>query len=311
MSTHIESHDTVRFCKHCRSDRIKVHEIRHNKSGDVQRMMCLACKKTFSANFGFRYRQFDPAIVSEAMHLYYSGMSSYAIADLFETRGIDVDDSTIRRWVDRYAKVAHLFTDSITPDVGKWYRADEVWVKVDDKKHYLFATMDDYTRYWLAGELADSKDKHDADNIFRMTKEHAGGKNPSVLISDKLPAYQKAARKIFGNGTYHKADAGIRSKRKGPNGGTSGNYHPSNNKMERLNGTIRDREKTFRGLRSPQSPVFDGMRVHYNHCRRHDSIAKTPAEAAGIHTEGRNKWKTIIQNSSLYLIATDQRVKPL
>ncbi len=50
------------------------------------------------------------------------------------------------------------------------------------------------------------------------------------------------------------------------------------------------------------------MRVHYNHCRRHDSIAKTPAEAAGIHTEGRNKWKTIIQNSSLYLIATDQRV---
>ena len=310
MSTQIESHDQVRFCKHCRSDRIKVHEIRHNKSGDVQRMMCLSCKKTFSANFGFRYRQFDPAIVSEAMQLYFSGMSSYGIADLFETRGIDVDDSTIRRWVDRYSKVAVIYTDSLTHDVGNWYRADEVWVKVDGRKHYLFATMDDDTRYWLAGELADSKDKHDADNIFRMTKKHAG-KNPTVLISDKLPAYQKAARKIFGNKTYHKCDAGLRSKRKGPNGGSSGNYHPSNNKMERLNGTIRDREKVFRGLRSPDTAVFDGMKVHYNHCRKHDSIAKTPAEAAGISTEGRNKWKTIIQNSSLHLIATDQRVKPL
>ncbi len=309
MSTHIDSHDVITFCKFCRSDKIKRRGVRKNKNGSVQRYKCNACGKAFTANFGFRYRQFDPAIVSEAIHLYYSGMSSYAVADLFEARGIDVDDSTIRRWVDRYSKIASLYTDSLTPDVGKWYRGDEVWVKVDGRKHYLFATMDDDTRYWLAGELADSKDKHDADNIFRMTKKAAGGKNPTVLITDKLPAYQKAARKIFGNKTYHKCDAGIRSKRIGPSGKTSGaNFHPSNNKMERLNGTIRDREKTFRGLRSPHTPVFDGMKVHYNHVRKHDSICKTPAEAAGIHTEGRNKWKTIIQNSSLYLIATDQRV---
>ena len=169
--------------------------------------------------------------------------------------------------------------------------------------------VDDDTRYWLAGELADSKDKHDVDNIFRMTKDAAGGKNPTVLITDKLPAYQKAARKIFGNKTYHKSDAGIRSKRKGPNGGSTGNYHPSNNKMERLNGTIRDREKTFRGLGVSDIPVFDGMKVHYNHVRGHDALKnKTPAEAAGISTKGANKWKTIIQNSSLYLITTNQRV---
>ena len=311
MSARIESYDHVRFCKYCRSGNVVRRGVRHNKFGDVQLIKCNSCRKVFSANFGFRYRQFDPAIVSEALHLYYSGMSSYGIADLFKTRGIDVDDSTVRRWVDRYAKVASLYTDSITPDVGKWYRADEVWVKVDGKKHYLFATMDDDTRYWIAGELADSKDKHDADNIFRMTRQHTG-KNPSVLISDKLPAYQKAARKVFGNKTYHKSNAGLRSKRIGSSGKTSGaNYHPSNNKMERLNGTIRDREKTFRGLRSTHTPVFDGMKVHYNHCRKHDSICKTPAEAAGIHTEGRNKWKTLIQNSSLYLIATDQKVRPL
>ena len=309
MSEVIESHDQVRFCKFCRSDNIKRRGVRRNKNGVVQRFKCRACGKAFSANFGFRYRQFDSAIISEAVHLYYSGMSSYQVADLFEARGIDVDDSTIRRWVDRYSKIASLFTDSLNPEVGNWYRGDEVWVKIDGKKHYLFATMDDDTRYWLAGELADSKDRHDADNIFRMTKKAAGGRNPSVLITDKLPAYQKAARKVFGNKTYHKCDAGIRSKRIGPSGKTSGaNFHPSNNKMERLNGTIRDREKVFRGLRSSSTAVFDGLKVHYNHVRRHDAIKKTPAEAAGISTEGRNKWKTIIQNSSLYLIATDQRV---
>ncbi|MDE0525756.1 MAG: DDE-type integrase/transposase/recombinase [Thaumarchaeota archaeon] len=306
--TRIESHDVVRICKYCRSGHIVRRGTRRNKSGVVQLMKCNACGLTFSANFGFRYRQFDPAVISEAPHLYYSGMSTRGISGLFETRGIDVDNSVIYRWVERYSKIAGLFTDSLTPDVGNWYRADEVWVKVNGKKHYLFATMDDDTRYWLAGELADSNDKHDAYDIFKTTKDHAGGKNPTVLISDKLPAYQKAARKVFGSKTYHKSDAGIRSKRTGPNGGSTGNHHTSNNKMERLNGTIRDREKTFRGLGVSDTPVVTGTKVHYNHVRRHDSIKKTPAEAAGISTEGRSKWKTIIQNSGLYLIATNQRI---
>jgi len=305
----IESHDAIRICKHCKSGNIVRRGTRKNKSGRVQLMKCNDCKKVFSANIGFRYRRHDPAIVSEAVHLYYSGMSVRAISDAFAVRGIDVDYSAIYRWIERYSKIAAIYTDSLKPSVGNWYRGDEVWVKVNGKKHYLFCTLDDDTRYWLAGELADSKDKHDAYNIFKMTKDAAGGKNPTVLITDKLPAYQKAARKVFGNKTYHKCDAGIRSKRVGPSGKKNhANFHPSNNKMERLNGTIRDREKTFRGLGTVYTPVFDGMKVHYNYCRKHDAIKKTPVEAAGIETEGRNKWKTLIQNSSLYLIATDQRV---
>lgn len=304
----IESRDTVTFCKYCRSDHIGKKGVRRNKSGDVQLYKCYACSRVFSANFGFRYRRHDPAIVSEAMHLFYSGMSSRSIADLFKARGIDVGDSAVRKWIRRYAKIAHLYTESLKPDVGKWYRADEVWVKAGGQQCYLFASMDDDTRYWIAADLADNKFHHNADDLLRDTKKHTG-KAPSVFITDKLHAYNKASSKIFGNKTYHKADAGIRSKRTGPNGGSTGDYHPSNNKMERFNGTVRDREKTFRGLSNTDTAVFKGMKVHYNHVRKHDAIKnKTPAEAAGIITEGRNKWKTLIQNSSLYLIATDQRV---
>ena len=308
MSERIESHDAITFCKYCRSGDVVRRGVRKNKSGMVQLYKCNACRRAFSGNFGFRYRRYSPEIVSEALHLYFSGMSSYAVADVLEARGIDVTSSAVRKWVERYSKIAALYTDSITPDVGKWYRADEVWVKVDGRQCYLFASMDDDTRYWIASDLADNKFHHNADDLLRASKAHTG-KAPTVFITDKLPAYLKASRKVFGNGTYHKADAGIRSKRIGPSGKPTGaNYHPSNNKMERLNGTIRDREKTFRGLKCMTTAVFDGMKVHYNHVRKHDSIRKTPAEAAGISTEGRNKWKTLIQNSSLHLIATDQRV---
>ena len=81
--------------------------------------------------------------------------------------------------------------------------------------------MDDDICYWLACELADSKNRHNAHNIFKMTKRHAS-KNPTVLITDKLSAYQKIARKVFGNKTYHKSNAGIQSRCMGSSGKPTG-----------------------------------------------------------------------------------------
>ena len=43
----------------------------------------------------------------------------------------------------------------------------------------------------------------------------------------------------------------------------------NNNKMERLNGEIRDREKVFRGLKRMDAPVLDGTRVYYNFTKKH------------------------------------------
>ena len=131
----IESHDAIRFCKYCKSDHVYKKGVRKNKSGSVQLYRCRDCKRIFSGNFGFRYRRYSPEIVSEAIHLYYSGMSSYQVADALKVRGIDVTRSAVRKWVERYSRIASLFTDSIKPNVDNWYRADEVWVKIDGKKH--------------------------------------------------------------------------------------------------------------------------------------------------------------------------------
>lgn len=79
--------------------------------------------------------------------MYFSGMSVRRIAEHYSTRGIYIDPSAIYRWVQRYSRVAAKFMDSLTPDTGDTFRADEVWVNVEGKKHYLFASMDDDTRY--------------------------------------------------------------------------------------------------------------------------------------------------------------------
>lgn len=292
-------------------DQTKLHQCKFCKSGNVvkagmdeskknQMFKCKNCKKRFIKNPGFENNRTDHVIITRALQMYFTGMSFRDIAGCLELEGIKVSHVTVHNWVSKYSKIVAPYLDGITPNVGDWFRADEVWIKVAGKIAYLFASMDDDTRFWLAGEMADSKTNHNADSLLDMTKKKAG-KTPSVFISDKLPAYAKSCRKIFGRKTYHKSNAGIRSTRKGPRGDQlTTKFHPSNNKMERLNGEIRDREKVFRGLKKMDSAIIDGMRIYYNFTKKHISLdGMTPAEASGIIVDGDNKWKTIIENAAM------------
>jgi putative transposase len=70
--------------------------------------------------------------------------------------------------------------------------------------------------------------------------------------------------------------------------------------MERLNGEIRDREKTMRGVKKMDSVALKGYQMYHNYFRTHERLAgKTPAEIAGIRIEGENQWLTVIQNASI------------
>jgi len=72
-----------------------------------------------------------------------------------------------------------------------------------------------------------------------------------------------------------------------------------NNKMERLNGEIRDREKIVRGVKKADSPLIEGYQIYHNFIRPHQALkGKTPADQAGIQVEGENKWVTLIQNAA-------------
>lgn len=73
----------------------------------------------------------------------------------------------------------------------------------------------------------------------------------------------------------------------------------NNNKMERFNGEIRDREKTMRGLKNNETPILKGYQLFHDYIRPHEALeGKTPSEACGITIDGKNKWVTFIQNAS-------------
>ena len=117
----------------------------------------------------------------------------------------------------------------------------------------------------------------------------ATGKKPMTIITDGLPAYHDTYNKEFWTRKYPRTKHIRHITLKGDH---------NNNKMERLNGEIRDREKTMRGLKKDDTPILSGYQIFHNYIRPHEGLdGKTPAEACGIKIEGKNKWLTLIQNA--------------
>jgi len=83
----------------------------------------------------------------------------------------------------------------------------------------------------------------------------------------------------------HVANCGIRKQ------------HANNNRIERLNGTVRERVKVQRGWKSKRTPLAEGQRIQYNFVKPHMALeGKTPANAVGLQVKG---WDEL-----LYLACT-------
>lgn len=275
-------------CLFCHGMYIKKYGIRKNKYGDIQRQKCYDCMKTFSVNVGFEGMRSSPKIITSALQLYFTGESLRGIQKFLKLQGVSVNHTTIYKWIKKYTNLMKTHLDNIIPQVGDTWRADEVYVKIKGDPKYLFALMDDETRFWIAQEVADSKFKHDARNLLRMGKEKMQTK-PNVFVTDGLSAYNDAFKKEYG---AVKKGSPIHIKHISLHGDRN------NNKMERLNGEFRDREKIVRGVKKKDSPIFDGYQLYHNYFRPHMSLdGKTPAEVCGIEINGDNKWITVIQNA--------------
>jgi transposase-like protein len=280
----------VNSCSFCHSQNIQKAGIRHNKSGDIQRFLCADCHKTFSINLGFEKMKNSPEAITNALQLYFTGESLRNVQKFLKLQGVNVSHKTIYLWIVKYTRLMKEHLNKITPQVGDAWRADEVYTKIRGEMKYVFSLMDDETRFWIAQEVLDRKEGADASSLFRMGKEITHTK-PKVIITDGLHSYSQAYRKEFWtverkNRTIHIRNVHLQG-------------DMNNNKMERLNGEFRDREKVVRGIKKDDSVIIDGYQLYHNYVRPHMALeGKTPADLCGIDIKGDNKWMTLIQNAS-------------
>ena len=280
----------VDVCLYCKSKEIVRDGQRHNKYGDIQKWNCYACGRYFTINIGFERMKHNPQGITTAMQLYFSGESLRNVSKSLKLLGVKVSHQTVYNWIAKYTELMRKYLDKITPQVSDTWRVDELFLKVKGDMKYLYAMMDNDTRFWIAQQVADTKYTADITPLFRQGKKLAG-KAPSTIITDGAFNFDSAFRKAFWRENKALAIQHIRHVR------MSGDKN--NNRMERLNGEIRDREKVMRSLKKADSPILAGCQIFHNYVRPHMALdGKTPSEKAGIEVKGQDKWLTIIQNAS-------------
>jgi transposase-like protein len=232
----------------------------------------------------------NPQAITTAMQMYFSGESLRNTAKTLRLIGAEVSYQTVYNWIEKYTTLMEKYLDRITPNVSDTWRADELFLKVKGNMKYLYAIMDDSTRFWIAQEVADTKYSADIRPLFKQARKIAQ-KNPRTLITDGAPNFHEA----FNHESWTQRQATrpehIQDIR------FDGTVH--NNKMERMNGEIRDRVRCTRTLEKSDTPILKGMEIYHNFIRPHMALkGRTPGEVAGIEVKGENKWITIIQNAS-------------
>jgi transposase-like protein len=277
-------------CPICKSENIVKHGLRKTNYGSIQRYICKSCGHWFVFNLGFEKMRATPQVITSAMQLYFSGESLRNTARSLRMIGVEVSPRTILRWIDKYTVLMEKHLAKIQPQLSDTWRADEMFLKMKGNLKYLYALMDDQTRFWIAQEVADTKYTADVRPLFQLAKQVAG-KAPKTLVSDGAANFHEAYEKEFytrklATRTEHIREIAL-----------DGVRH--NNKMERMNGEIRDRERVMRTLEKADTPIQTGMQIYHNYVRPHEALkGKTPSEVAGIKVEGENKWLTLIQNAS-------------
>jgi len=295
-----EVEEPVLVCKFCGSENVIKRGFRKTQKGRVRRYFCKDCKRKFVVNNGFEKMKANPQVITVSLDLYFKGISMRSIVDhLKQFYNVEVSHVAIYKWIKKYVKIMKDYVDHLAPKVSGIWHSDECTLNIrnlDNHEHlrWMWNVMDNNTRFWLASQITEKREIVDARQVLAEAHNLAKIK-PMAVVTDGLRAYQDAIKKEFftleNPRTQHVRVPNIRNR-------------SNNNMVERLHGTIRQRNKVMRGLDNKQTAqtIIDGMRIYYNFIRPHTALnGKTPAQKAKIDKESKEaKWLSLIKKATQY-----------
>jgi hypothetical protein len=141
--------------------------------------------------------------------------------------------------------------------------------------------MDRETRFLIVSKLTTTRTAIDTVAAFEEALVNAHGIKPDTVFTDSLRHYG-SGMKVFPD-AKRIDNCGIAK-------------HENNNRIERLNGTLRERTKIQRGWKTAKTPIAEGQRIAYNFVKPHMALdGRTPAQNAGIQINKVNKWLELLE----------------
>ncbi len=268
-----------RSCPYCGSNEAVRNGSRKNKGGLVQVYLCNSCNRRFREGLTAEVKGTNALLMLLALDLYYKGMSLRDIRNhVSQIYNIDKPVSTLHSWILRLTRIVLGIVKDIKPEVGDKWLGDEMVLKVDGKKKYVWNIMDYKTRYQIVSILADGRGEDEAYNALMQAMQRAG-KAPHEFVTDGLASYPRAMERVeeTGNRIRHTGNVGIRNR-------------TNNNRIERRHGSIKDWVKGKRGMKRRCAEYIEGNAAYYNYIRPHLSLGNQPPSPG---FKG-NRWASLL-----------------
>ncbi len=274
-------------CKFCKKNSAVKRGVKKNKSGWIPRYSCTSCGRWFVDRKGLESYRHTTEVITAALDLRAKGLSLADVVDhLDQHHRVKVSRQTILDWQNKFGEKLKSFSQTLTPQLGEVFHADEMFVKVRKEWNYYWDCIDYKTKFLVDDHLSKIREDKEAVEFLRKIKL-ASPKVPQAIHTDCSYDYPPAFRKVFPRNRHIHIQYPAWKKRF------------KNNPIERLHNTLKQRYKTFRGFDNFESSrkFFDFYKVYYNFIRKHTSLGFiTPAQAAKIDLQlGRNRMRSMIE----------------
>ena len=148
----------------------------------------------------FRGFRFPAEVILWAVRWYLQFPISYRdLERMLADRGVEVDHTTMYRWVQRFApELEKRMRRHLRPCRGPWH-VDETYLRVGGQWRYLYRAVDG-TGQTIDFLLSAKRDKKAAKRFFRQALGRDNTRNPRTVVTDRLKSYPGALREMKRDG---------------------------------------------------------------------------------------------------------------
>lgn len=146
---------------------------------------------------GFKWRHFTGEIILQCVRWYCKyGLSYRDLEEMMRERGVEVDHTTLYRWVQTYAPLIEKRLRWHRHDgfCGSW-RVDETYVKVAGEWKYLYRAVTSQGRT-IEFYLSHTRNVSAATIFLRKALRAKTWSQPHTITTDKNPTYAVAIERI-------------------------------------------------------------------------------------------------------------------
>ena len=140
----------------------------------------------------FRGFRFPAEVILWAVRWYLQFPISYRdLEAMLADRGVEVDHTTMYRWVQRFApELEKRMRRHLRPCRGPWH-VDETYIRVSGQWRYLYRAVDG-TGQTIDFLLSAKRDKKAAKRFFKRALGRKHTRNPREVVTDRLKSYPGA-----------------------------------------------------------------------------------------------------------------------